>query len=436
MNILIVTHEFPPLNTIGSLRPYSWAKYWTRMGHNVKVITTAKKKFDGILNSDFDFTSLSQVEIYELEYLPLFLTNKEKLNSNKKIEQKSYHQVEFSSLIKKYSKSVRHFIGLGSLVSIRDLWIRSAVKKALEIYKNWHFDCVVSSYGPPASHIVAGIIKRKLNIFWVADYRDLWYQTHYLGAKFPFSLVQKEIEIFFVCKADLITTVSDPLKNQISERFGNKVITINNGFDINEIPKVTNTPFPGDGKVRLAYTGKIRHGKQDVEPFFQALNELKNKGFELNNHLEVLFYGWELEKIPTLITKYNLSAIIKVPGALYREQVLIIQRSVNALLFFDWNDPSVDGILTGKIFEYMYSGTPVLGIGASEKTAAGRLIQEAGIGICLDKSVEKIAECIEKLLNRQQIYYSPSQEVLQRYTREGLAKKMLDQIIEYQNKQY
>ena len=40
MQILIVTHYFPPENTIASLRPYSWAKYWTRSGHQVTVLTT------------------------------------------------------------------------------------------------------------------------------------------------------------------------------------------------------------------------------------------------------------------------------------------------------------------------------------------------------------------------------------------------------------
>ena len=433
MKILIITHEFPPLNTIGALRPYSWAKYWSRMGHDIKVITTKKEKFDGILNSEFDWSDLNAVEIEELEYLPSVFRPKTSLSPVQKNQVKEKQKFDFYSIIKTYSKYIRQLLGVGSLISIRDLWIPPAVKRALQIYQYWKFDCIVSTYGPPAPHIVAGIIKRKLNIFWLADYRDLWYQTHYLATKFPFSILQKEIENFIVSKADRITIVSDPLKERLRERFGNKVVTIPNGFDTEKKPKELHSIFQKDCKIRLAYTGKIRKYKQDLNPLFEAICRLKQQRLNLQSKLEVLFYGWQLEKVPSLIENYNLSDIVKLPGAVYREDALQIQRSVDALLFFDWEDDSVDGILTGKIFEYMYSGTPVLGIGASEKTAAGRLIQEAGIGICLGKSVEKIAKCIEKLLNHEEIYYSPSQEVLQQYTRESLAKKMLEQIIEYKN---
>lgn len=43
LKILIVTHSFPPLNKIGSLRPYAWAKYWSWIGHEVCVLTTKKE---------------------------------------------------------------------------------------------------------------------------------------------------------------------------------------------------------------------------------------------------------------------------------------------------------------------------------------------------------------------------------------------------------
>ena len=40
--ILIISYCFPPLNVIASLRVYSWAKYWSRMGYEVCVLTAKK----------------------------------------------------------------------------------------------------------------------------------------------------------------------------------------------------------------------------------------------------------------------------------------------------------------------------------------------------------------------------------------------------------
>ena len=44
MKILIVSTYFPPANSIASLRPYSWAKWWSRAGHDITVLTTEKDK--------------------------------------------------------------------------------------------------------------------------------------------------------------------------------------------------------------------------------------------------------------------------------------------------------------------------------------------------------------------------------------------------------
>ncbi|MFM8917928.1 MAG: hypothetical protein ACKOGP_09325, partial [Bacteroidota bacterium] len=44
MRILIISTFFPPQNSIASHRPYSWAKYWSKAGHEVVVLTTPKKK--------------------------------------------------------------------------------------------------------------------------------------------------------------------------------------------------------------------------------------------------------------------------------------------------------------------------------------------------------------------------------------------------------
>ena len=39
MKALILCNDFPPLNSIGAQRPYSWYKYFKRYGIDVTVIT-------------------------------------------------------------------------------------------------------------------------------------------------------------------------------------------------------------------------------------------------------------------------------------------------------------------------------------------------------------------------------------------------------------
>ena len=428
LKILIVSFSFPPLNSSGAMRPYSWAKYWSKLGHDICVLTGKKESFLHPLNLSIDPQQMQFFRIEEVSFWPFT-----KSKSNKKrhyIPGNLYTPPPVVMKVKEVYSILQKFIG--STLDYHHLWILPAIRRALSIYREWPFTIIVSSYGPPACHIIGGILKRKLGIFWVADYRDLWYGNHLYSLKWPFSHVEKNIEHFFVKEADLITTVSNPLKEKLIERFGNNVITIENGFDVEELNKIgKQNVFPQDGKVRLIYTGTIYPEKRDPSPLFEAVKFLKKQGLSIEEKLEIIFYGVNLGNLHALIKKYDLHNIVKTPGFVDRETVLQIQRSADALIFLEWEDPSIDGILTGKLFEYMYSGSPILGIGVSTRTAAGKLIEEAGIGLAVGKSIEKIAYILEKLINGEKLNYSPSQEVLNRYTRERLAKRMLEEILKH-----
>jgi hypothetical protein len=53
MKLLIITYFFPPLNSIASLRLYSFAKYLTEFGLDVTVFTTPKKVNNMDYSSNF-----------------------------------------------------------------------------------------------------------------------------------------------------------------------------------------------------------------------------------------------------------------------------------------------------------------------------------------------------------------------------------------------
>lgn len=434
MKILIIAHDFPPINRVAALRPYSWAKYWSLMGHEIRVITTEGKQ----LNAPLDFNNRyldnikHRVKIEPIQYLPI---KPNQSQSNQSKQETSFKYSKFYDLARKGVRNFSNWIGSGSLLAASLLWIVPAYKTALKLYQEWQFDIIVSTYPPPAAHIIASLIKKKLRVFWVADYRDLWHGVHSRKEKAIFGYIQKQLENYFVSKANLITTVSKPLSQQLFDRFAKKVLVIENGFDVDDLyfKQETKSLFPKDGKVRLGYTGKIHSGKQDPSPLFEAIDYLHKQDPSVKDNLELIFYSLDHSQIQKIAKKYNLRNVINCQPYVEREKVLQIQRSLDALIFLDWNDSSVEGIVTGKIFEYLYSGTPILGIGATYDTVAGKLIKEAGVGVCLGNSIEKIATVLLDLLNNRGIYYSPSQEVLEKYSRKNLANKMLKKIIEEYN---
>lgn len=434
MNILIITYVFPPVNVIGAQRPYSWAKYWSRAGHTICVLTARPEAFDGPLDSDFDKHVFSSINVVSVKYWPLSKSSSQSEPPTNMLPTSSHRQS--GALIrqaKKMAKGIRQKLGMGALLSVRNLWVRPAVEVGIKLHQEAPFDLIVSTYGPPASHIVASRLKQKIGSPWVADYRDLWFGAHYLGAEGIFAPLQKYTETRTVAGADMFTTVSDPLRDQLAGRFQQPCFTIENGFDLEESPASLLDDRSGDdkpdhGKIRLVYTGSIRSGQQTVIPFFQALQSLRHQTPELDQQLEVVIYGLRLGEVPALVSQLQLDPVVKLAGFLNRKDSLKAQRQADALLFFDWKDTSVDGILTGKIFEYLFAGKPILGIGSIPQTAPGKLLLESGTGVCLGTNAQDIARLLNQLLLKKAVPYDPNRDVLRRYSRESLAHKMLSTI--------
>ena len=99
--ILIVSHFFPPLNSIASQRPYSWARTWTDMGHSVSVLTTAKMPFDGTPDLELD---LSGIEVHTVSYLPATRSTREA-----GVSHRSAHHWEH---LKRLTRRLRFGLGL------------------------------------------------------------------------------------------------------------------------------------------------------------------------------------------------------------------------------------------------------------------------------------------------------------------------------------
>lgn len=428
LRILIIAFYFPPLNKIASLRPYAWAKYWSKMGHEVTVLTATKEDYEGYLNLEIGSDELKSVRIEEVPYFsPRRYIGQ--LEGGKGGGRDYGVRDSGRAKLKRFLRdNLRRVTGMDP--SSPHFWVSPAVRRAHSLFREWPFDVVVSTYGPPACHIIGSRVRDSLPVFWVADYRDLWHGSSLYSGKWPFSLFEKSIEDHYVRRADLITTVSDEWKEILSARFGNRAVTIENGFDVEDMEKSEGKPiFPRDGRIRLIYTGTLYIDRQDPEPLFKAVSGLRLGGIPIEKKMEIIFYGVKRVYLQKLIDRYGLGDVVAVPGLVERKIVLRAQRQADMLIFLDWIDPSFRGMLTGKIYEYLYSGTPVLCIGTDPDSAAGRLIREGGFGLFCDMSGRVIADVIEGLLKGEKPAYTPSEEMLNRYTRENLSKRMLEEIL-------
>ena len=137
MKILIITFAFPPLNRIASSRPYSWAKYWSRLGHEVAVVTKKKTAVDGALNFAYTSDDLAGVRMMELQAWPFRL---------KKPAPETAEQAKRGS---RALTALRDYFLALQAMKHADFWLLPAARKLMRFHRAFPFEIVVSTFGPP-----------------------------------------------------------------------------------------------------------------------------------------------------------------------------------------------------------------------------------------------------------------------------------------------
>lgn len=424
MRILIVSPFFPPQNSIASLRPYSFAKFWHEMGHDIEILTTKKENVCNPLDLPLDF-----LKVIEVPLSRVFQEAKNRLTLG--IPEKTW-----KAFIKRPISKAVHYLRFKKgifnacrMPDITDIWAFKALKK---MKTRGSYDAVVSSCGPYSAHLVAWRLKKRGQAkCFAADYRDTWSDNYIYPGLFPFNLFERVLEKKILKDADMISTISQPFAKVFGDKHGHeKTATIENGFDSDDLTSLPLEPyFPNDGKLRIVHTGSIYLGKRDPKPFFRAIKRLSKMAPALVDKLEVHFFGQRNANLEELIREEGVGKWVRFSGFVKREAALWAQRDAGMLLFLPWSDETVEGVLTGKLFEYFYSKTAILSAGIEgPRDSAEKLIEEFNGGTIV-KGEESIALFLKNALEKT---FIPKTEIakthLNSFSRKELACKFLAEL--------
>lgn len=437
--ILLISCFYYPQNRIPVLRIGQWAKYWASQGHSVTVLTTRKYDFMG----PFGLESVVPpgVQVVEVPFLPNLLEHYLPRPQNRELSGvqdsgAAPPQRLKLAFVKSRVRNLRAHIG--SMLDIHDLWVAPAVKAGLSLIEKNRYDAIVSSYSPPAVHVVASRLKRQHpELLWFADFRDLWVNNHITAARGLF----KKLEIAKEQRtlnglADGLVAVSAPHAQDLKSRYPDlPVWVVENGFDPDEFPewisRVKLAPQLTDG-ITICYAGTIYPERRDPTPLFNALNELIDKGLISASQISIEFYGHNQRELNEIIqrTDGNRHGIIKIMGFVSRHESLAAQKRSNLLLFLESGASDARGMLTGKVFEYLVSGIPVLALGVDNSSSAGELLERTGTGICASTTEELKNIFLAAFEFGRFSFYRPDIAQISGYSRDKQAKYIIDRLSE------
>lgn len=378
--LLIVTTAFAPKNVIGSVRASKLAKYLVRQGHEVSVISPSLAP-DAPRDLLLMGPEIEQTRRLEVPYARLH-----------------------DALGSRYRRDTKA-TGAGA-VAVRTDWKGTAIalykhaqewlwsiraRKALrQLAGGEKFDAVISTYPNYGPHWLAAWARGKgLARRWLADYRDpMVYE--WLGPLMK--RVNLRLQRRTERSADVLTTISrDAMDKFVIAENGGKLRWVPNGFDPEDVEGLAapgkNRAEPGAPLV-FSYAGGLYGGKRDLSVFFKALRQLVDEGALKETDLRLDYAGLDSSVMAAFAQRENLAGIIRNHGQLTRRKAIELQQSADCALVCAHNTKKDKGILTGKIYECILVGNPILAIvnGDAPGSELGRMIDHLRAGFVYEEA--------------------------------------------------
>ena len=443
--VLLISWFFPPLRGIASLRPGKWAKYLPDAGYWPIVITAEKSVYG---DSDLP-VEVPRGEVHEVPYFdPLMKARKRVLPPPPPVSGLPKPSLDHrlrEAVFRLGTRLAGPFESRGCLTvparmpGFYECWALSCARVVEEVLRRYGGEvrAMVSSSGPPASHLIALHVKRRHpEIRWVADFRDLWTQNPNFRGMFPFTFLEGALERRVLSRADAVVTVSEGLADALRTGCPAKVHVIENGFDeedLNSIPATISNP----GGFALVYTGTIYVSRQDPVPLFAALKALLSQRTARESRgILVRFLVTNRqgrEHLEDLVASHGLRDTVRVEAALPHRDAIGIQKGADALLLLERDpvDSNDQGVLTGKVFEYLAARKPILGVGFGPGGELGKLLVSSGLGNPLGRDTLRIRQSLERMIAAKGAgtadrLVMPDEEFIARYSRKKQAARLAE----------
>ena len=263
----------------------------------------------------------------------------------------------------------------------RCLWIRPSVKFLKKYLKEHPADIIVSTGPPHSMHIIAMKTAKETGLPWIADFRDPWTRMFYFKHLPLTSWARKKhiaLEKKVLDSASAIVTVTKPLKEEFESMTETPVYCITNGYDKADFDQLVEP----DGFFNITHTGLFA-ADGNPETLWKVLAEKCGEDEEFRKLLRIRLVGKTDREITESVISCGLAENLRNLG--YQTHLVATREQMGAsvLLLPQRKEPEYKSVLTGKIFEYMASGHPILGIGMTEcamselldETRSGRMIE-------------------------------------------------------------
>ena len=417
--VLIITYYWPPSGGSGVQRWLKMSKYLPEYGWQ-PVIYTAEGAEYPVEDPSLEKDVCAEAEVIRRPIVEPYNFYKRFLGIKKEQKVKAGF-IDETGEQKGWKERLSVWIrGNFFIPDARCWWVRPSVRYLKQYLKDHPVDAVISTGPPHSMHLIAQKLKKTLNLPWIADFRDPWTEIDYyreLHLTKRSDRKHHRLEHQVLTQADKVVAVGWDMAEGLRKLGAKHVEIIPNGYDWEVQTHDNVTPLSSD--FTLTHIGIIGFNR-NAHQLWQALSELKSTDPQFANRLKIRLIGQVdqsvAQSIETCGLKENTEFVPYIPHDRIQQQ----QTSSQVLLLLINNTPNAKGILTGKLFEYIAAGRPILCIGPEDGDAA-RIINETGSGTTVGFEEKEMMKTVIK------DYY-------QKYLSNGLASTNSPAIGKYSRK--
>jgi glycosyltransferase involved in cell wall biosynthesis len=406
--VLIITYYWPPSGGAGVQRWLKFSKYFPEFGWEPIILTVdpayaAYPVIDNTLQNELPET-LKIFKTIALNYFSIYKKDKSNIPA-------AGFATSIDNTFK--GKIMRFIRGNFFIPDPRRGWNKYAFDKACEIIEAEGIKHVITTSPPHSTQLIGLKLKKKFqDIKWVSDLRDPWTDIYYYRLFYP-TLISKMIDRRYenqvLAFSDSIITVGKSLKALFSFKIPEadvKIEIITNGFDEDDFASIK----PSNPEIfTVTYTGTLSD-VYPIEGFLDALQRINDK----MNDSRLKFIGTVSSGLKDLILSKILSSRVEFIPYVDHSKAIKYMADSTVLLLIIPDHQSNNSIITGKLFEYLATGKPIICLGPENGDAA-EIIKETGHGMTFSYMDSKgISDYLSSLISGESITERLSPKVFSR----------------------
>lgn len=428
--VLIITYYWPPSGGSGVQRWLKFAKYLPSNNWEPIIYTPLNPEPNAIDNNLLNDVSpnLKVIKTKIWEPYGFYKSIFGKKNNIK------------ANIISSTEKSLKHKLSLfirGNffIPDPRSFWIKPSVKYLTKYLKEHPVDIIISTGPPHSMHLIAKEVAKNTGLKWIADFRDPWTEIFYFKhlnlSNYAYKKHRK-LEQSVLDNANGIIVVSSQMKKDFEKRTKTPISIITNGYDPADFNKSKEINKQINNKFIISHTG-IFVDNGNPTYFWEVLGDMAKTNSHFKDILEIRLMGQVDNSIIQEIKNNGLELNTINMGYVSHNTAVEWQLKSNLLLLPLRKEPEAAAILTGKFFEYLAAGNPILAFGPTKGDLATALKDtESGVIADFDdkEGIKNVFQLLYNNYKNNTVLHNRSCKG-EIYSREFLTKKLANLLNEF-----